>query len=225
LKIKDIMHTDFVSFQADDSLEHILNCFIENNMTSAPVFDGEKFVGIITEFGLVKHFTPKKFHSLWKKDKQTPIEEMRSVVARDIAKKPPVKLTPVQELHSAIKKVSDIQYCVPVFENNKLVGVVRSRDVAKFFATEFVKDEAKKIPEVMATVGDKTDMSVDQMLEIINNCNSPVTAVEIAKRLDISLESVEKIAGCLYKYDLVEVQHSFFRGTRLKKCTPVYSTL
>ena len=73
MKIKDVMETNFVSFQADDKLDYVLRKFAKHNITSAPVFDSGEFIGVTNINILLRVLSPKKYLISFKKNAPTPI--------------------------------------------------------------------------------------------------------------------------------------------------------
>lgn len=211
------MRKEFVSFQADDTLEHILKTFAKNHITSAPVLDNVEFIGVVCDLGIAKHFTPKKFLGIWKKKKQTPMDEIRKVIAAKIAKKSRVYLKPEQDLHSSLNKIIARPYCIPVLDKKKLVGIIRTEDLTRFFLKEIVKDEYKEALGEAEEVGESIHTTMDKMLNIVNSTDKPITAKEIAKQMGISLKSVEKMGESLHEHHLIKMKYSFFKGAEFRR--------
>ncbi len=214
------MRTDFISFQSDDKLEHVVKTFAKERITSAPVFDSGEFIGVVSEIGIVKYFTPKRFLFLWKKDKPTPIEEIKKVTAGMLAKKSKIVLRSNQELLSVLPYIVARPYCLPVIDKGKVVGIVTGDDIVNFFLKEFAKGEYKKelgevTEEVTEEVGLKMDTEVDKILEIVKR-ERAVPATKIAKELGLSVKTVEKLGEILTKHHVIRVEYSFFKGAILK---------
>jgi len=152
------MRTEFISFRADDTLEHILKIFAKNNIISAPVFDGKEFIGTVSDIGIAKYFSPKRFLLMWKKKNQVTAEEIKKVLASTLAKKSSVTLKPDDELQPSLNKITSRPYCIPVFEKKTLVGIVSSEDLTRFFLKELVKDQYQEArAEVNDEFGEKLD--------------------------------------------------------------------
>jgi len=218
LKIKDVMRTEFISFRADDTLEHILKIFAKNNIISAPVFDGKEFIGTVSDIGIAKYFSPKRFLLMWKKKNQVTAEEIKKVLASTLAKKSSVTLKPDDELQPSLNKITSRPYCIPVFEKKTLVGIVSSEDLTRFFLKELVKDQYQEArAEVNDEFGEKLDTVLDSMLSIIDNNEKPMTSVQLAKQLGVSVKAIEKMGECLHNHHLVDMQYSFFGGTKFRR--------
>lgn len=218
MQVKDIMRTHFISLQADDTLHYIVKTFKEKHINSAPVFENGEFIGLVSDILIAKYFKPKEFKFLWMKSKPTPMEELRKTIASDIAKNPQFTLSPNQEIQSVLGKIITAVSCIPVVENKKVVGIIRSSDITKFFLKEFAKEEVEKSltnhtkidPESM--VGTE----LDKVLSIVER-DGKVSARKIANELGISTKTVEKLGECLHKHHLIEMKYSFFGGAEFRR--------
>lgn len=215
MKIKDIMRNEFISFQADDNLEYIIDTFAKEHITSAPVFDNGEFIGILSDTEIVKYFMPAKFMFLWKKDKFKPIDEIKRVNAAELVKKPNMILKPETELANVLDKIAKKVEFIPVMEDNKLVGIVRGADIIGFFQKELAKGEYKK-ELIKGVEGAKTATDIDMILDIIRE-RGEVPCSEISRNTGISVPTVEKLCEVLHKNHLVEMKFSFLRGVVVRR--------
>lgn len=208
------MNKDFVSLQADDTLEMVLKTFVKNNITSAPVFDDDEFIGIISDVEIVRYFIPKKFLLLWQRRGPTPVTELKKFIAGKAVKKPRLKLSSEQELFPVLKKIVQEVKCIPVFENKKLVGLVRSEDMSKYFLKEIAKDSVDK----SLTEGASCDCNtvVDKFLIEINN-KEKVSAIELSKKLGLPIKTIEKLGESLARHNLIGVKYSFIKGAEFRR--------
>jgi len=217
MKVKDVMRTDFISFQVDDKLDYIVKTFAEKNITSAPVFDGKEFKGIADSNQIVNALRPKKFIFLWKKKKQTPMEELNKIIAFTLLKKSRTYLTPEQDLSKVLGKIVNTQDFIPVFDKKNLVGIVRNEDMNKFVLKEFAKDSLQNdLKDAKKGLDSNMSTALDKMLTTINK-EGKVSAKKIAKDMGISIKSVEKMGECLHRHHLAKMNYSFFKGAEFRR--------
>jgi len=211
------MQKKFIALQADDKLDYIVKTFAKNNITSAPVLDGDEFLGVVSDIGIAEYFLPKKFMLLWKRDKPTPIEEIKNVTAGKLAKKSTLILNPEQKLLDVLPKIVKRPYCIAVMEEGKLAGIVSEQEINSFFLKELAKDEvSEKQAQGIIDIEKEMSTEVDTMISIVNE-KGEVTANEIAKQLGISVKSIERLGESLSKHHLVEMKYSFFKGALFKR--------
>ena len=208
MKIRDLMRTDYVSFQADTKLYQIVKTFSEKGITSAPVFDHREFKGILTDRELVRYFSPNKFFSLWSRKKKSPIDEMKKVFAGDLARKPEATLAPEQFVHDVLPKLARATECIPVMDDGRVVGLVRGDDIVRFFMVELAKGELGK---ESAEDSLAMDSAMDRILKVIRR-EGQVSCRKISNELGISFKTTEKLCEILARHHLIEINYSFFNG-------------
>ncbi len=218
MKTEDLMRKDFVSFQADDMLETILKKLAQNHVTSAPVFDGTEFIGILSDSDIVRYFSPKKFMFLWKKDKPTPIDELKKVTAKSLVSKPDLVLKSGQTLESNLVEMAKVAMCIPVMDSNnplRLIGVIRGEDIINFFLTELAKGAISESP-VGPDASGGMSTEIDTILKRVNT-EGQIEAWRLANDLSVSVKTIERLGESLAGHHLVEIKYSFFKGAILKR--------
>lgn len=211
MRVKDIMRTGFVSFQRDDRLKHVLQTFAKHHVSSAPVFDDDEFIGIICTNDIVKFFRPKKFFSVWKSGSPVSPDDLKNVIAADMAVKPKTVLSPDQKLSAVLDKITKDSDCIPVLDKRKkLVGIVRNADVVNMFLHKFAKGEYLKPRKGVVGVGTE----IDKVLEFVKGYEW-VTVKDISRALGMSVKTVEKMGEVLREHHLVNMRYSFWRGAEL----------
>jgi predicted transcriptional regulator len=210
------MSREFISFQADDRLEDILKSFAKNHQTAAPVFDGKEFIGIVSDISIVRYFTPGQSNLPWKKGKPVGMDKdsIKKVTAADLVKKPNVTLRADEELASVLNRMAAKADCIPVFEKDKVIGVVRGDYIVSFLLRKFAFGELK---EIASTRGGLEQMGteIDKILEIVRS-EKEIYCSDIAKRLGISVKSTETLCEVLQKNHLVEMRYTFLKGAVVK---------
>lgn len=217
MKVRDIMRTDYTSFSSDAKLEEVVRTFAEKHINSAPVFEGKEFVGIVSDFGMIKYFMPKGFGFLWMKSKNMPMGQVKNVTAGELAKKPRMLLSPEMPLVKALPKIALAGECIPVMEKNRFAGVVRGEDVTNFFLKSLAADHYEvsqpQTGEPEAAVQEKgIGSAMDEILALVRR-EKEVSCAQVARELGLSLKTAERLCESLGRHGLVEMKNSFFKGT------------
>lgn len=208
------MHTNFVSVQADAELEAVVKMLRRNDVISAPVLDGDKFIGVISDVDLVRYFGSPRYASIWKGSRDTPLKEMVKATARKIVRRNAPTVAPDQEVNSVLNKISGKDGCLPVVKEGKLVGVIRGSDILVLFENEFAKAAGKKKQEAVDE-GDVWDTDVDKIYAVVKR-EGRVSASKVAKELGIDQKTVEALAEVLHRNGLLDVNYSLFGGPTLR---------
>lgn len=159
MKARDIMTTDVVTFAPDTPIRQIARTFRRLGITGAPVVEGRKIVGIVTEIDLIaRHARPHSPLYLPLLDAKIPLRgqrEYREIVrrilgttARDIMTTP-VKTVPADaDLEEvATLMVESKANPVPVVEGDRLVGIIGHTDLLQHL------EEAIELPEEETSAG------------------------------------------------------------------------
>lgn len=215
MRVKDVMRREYISFQADDTLGYVVKKLVKNKITSAPVFDEGEFLGIVSDMQIVKYFMPKKFVDIWKKSEPKP-EELQKTLVTEFLLNPTLRLRPEQELRKVLSRIVREVNCIPVFENRKLVGIVRSEDMNKVFLQAFAKGGGVSSAKEEKSTKIRMDTEIDKIVSIVEE-RGRVSARALAKELGISFKAVEKLAECLAKNYIIEIRYPLFKGLELRR--------
>lgn len=227
MKIKDIMRKDFLRLAADMSIEQALRLMLKWNVSSSPVFEDDEFIGIIS----LKTIVDKYIEYIMKKKN---VDDIRILSLRELVKKPTMLLDENQELnHVLVKKIAYSDLCIPVISNKKVIGLLRDKDMLLYLTTEIALFKSKnhnnsmsketniqKRLEDLVSQNSNSNMSLtlttaDKILQIIKTENF-CTAKELAKRLNVSESSIEKIAVSLEKHKLIELEYDLLGNLIIK---------
>lgn len=243
MKIKDIMRTDFVRINASESLEEVLKKFIKWNVTSAPVFEDQELVGIVTISNIVKFLNSKRnIFSIWRRGTKNEksdlvFQAIATTQASKIATKPKLVLKPDDDLDSAAAKAANTCECIPVIEGQRVVGIIRSKDLVIYLLTEIAFHHSQTalkglyeavainkgsayqhLPQQdVATVqASITSTTADKIMELIKE-NDAMSSKEIAAKIGTSEAYVEKIAEILEKHKLLKIEYNLLNGMIVKR--------
>jgi predicted transcriptional regulator len=216
MRVKDIMSKKFASLQADDSIDRVLEVFSAKGISSAPVFDKDDFIGIITLADIARTFAPRGPVPFFGGDGS------QEVNVSKLAKKPPFVLTPDQPVSLVLQKLVNTDCCIPVVSDQKVIGLVWKGDVVEFFLSERAKEDIEEKAEESAglprkaaqEIGDST--AIDKVLEIVHR-KGETTSKEVAAELGITPKTAEDLAKLLDKHRLVRVNYSFLSGLVIRR--------
>ena len=122
-KVKDIMTTEVITTTSDVDVVNAFEKLMEYKISSLPVVDGDKLIGIITATDVGHNLILDKY------ELGTRVEE--------IMVKPVVCVSPDDTLETAIDTMknatsgSGILNQLPVVEEDKLVGIISDGDIIK----------------------------------------------------------------------------------------------
>jgi len=124
--VRDIMTTDFITLQEDESLLDATLIFARSGFRHIPILNGKQLVGIVTERDL-KHYTPSILSGI-------PAEEynrlMESTPLSKIMTRAPITTEPGKSVYEAARMLYDRRIgCLPVVEGGELKGIVTTTDM------------------------------------------------------------------------------------------------
>ena len=120
-KVKEIMTTDVVTTAPDVDVVYAFEKLMKHRISSLPVVDGDKLVGIITATDVGHNLILDKY------ELGTSVEE--------IMIKPVVTVSPEDSLETVIKVMNEgvsssgILNQLPVVENSKVIGIISDGDI------------------------------------------------------------------------------------------------
>jgi acetoin utilization protein AcuB len=124
--VKDYMTAEVTSLQDSDTLLDAAMVFVRSSFRHLPVLQGKKVVGIITERD-VKQFAPSLL-SRTTADEYNQIMETTPISR--VMTKNPTTLRPDQPIYEAAQILHNRRMgCLPVVENNELVGILTTTDL------------------------------------------------------------------------------------------------
>ncbi|MDP4090126.1 MAG: CBS domain-containing protein [Bacillota bacterium] len=118
MRIRDVMTKDVAYVDVNDTVERAAQLMSQYDIGSVPVCESGKVVGIITDRDITLRSVAKG-------------TESKNQVVRDIMTSNPVFCSPDQDVHDAVRIMSERQIRrLPIVENGGLVGMVALGDVA-----------------------------------------------------------------------------------------------
>jgi len=120
-----------ISIQAQNTVEEALKILVENEVDSVPVLDGEKYVGMISQFEIYK----QTFNSDMRKH-----NFINDTLIGEIATRKNVFVKEDDLLESTIHTLKDFPSVAVVDSQNHFLGVVTRFDVVEMFQEAMGKD-------------------------------------------------------------------------------------
>lgn len=152
MKVKDVMNSDVVFCKPDDTVREAAKVLKVNNISGAPVLEGRKLVGIISDADLLKLLVIPEKGNLWLPSPFEVIEvPIRELLSWEDTKKmlSDVGSTKVEEMmtkdvhtissEASVEEASELMVRhrinrLPVMENNHVVGIVTRGDIIEGLA-------------------------------------------------------------------------------------------
>ena len=152
MKVKDVMNPNVVFCKPDDTVREAAKVLKVNNISGAPVLEGRKLVGIVSEADLLKLLVIPEKGNLWLPSPFEVIEvPIRELLSWEDTKKmlSDVGSTKVEEMmtkdvrtissEASVEEASELMIRhrinrLPVMENNHVVGIVTRGDIIEGLA-------------------------------------------------------------------------------------------
>ncbi|MGA9187833.1 MAG: CBS domain-containing protein [Methanosarcina sp.] len=152
MKVKDVMNPNVVFCKPDDTVREAAKILKENSISGAPILDGEKLVGIISEADLLKLLILPEKGELWLPSPFEVIEvPIRELIGWEDTKKMlsdagsiRIKEIMTKDVHTisseaSVEEASEhmIRHRInrlPVTEDNRVVGIVTRGDIIEGLA-------------------------------------------------------------------------------------------
>ncbi len=152
MKVKDVMNSNVVSCKPDDTVREAARVLKENNISGAPVLEGEELVGIVSEGDLLKLLILPEKGELWLPSPFEVIEvPIRELFGWEETKKmlSDVGSTNIEEImtkdvhtissEASVEEASEhmIRHRInrlPVTEDGRVVGIITRGDIIKGLA-------------------------------------------------------------------------------------------
>ena len=127
-KVKDIMTKTVITVDANKTVTEATALMTEKNVSNLIVMDGNTPTGIVTERDFVRKVLARNITSA------TKISEIMSTPLRVIDPDAPIKEAARKMIRKGIRRL-------PVMQDNKLVGIITTTDIAKQLSKKTLTDE------------------------------------------------------------------------------------
>ncbi|HKK80017.1 MAG TPA: CBS domain-containing protein [Phaeodactylibacter sp.] len=132
--VGDIMSRHVLFAKPDQGFTQVARLFSEMSIHHLPVVDDNKqLVGVISANDVMKAYSRR----LDKLENKTASDIDEQLAVADLMTSQPVYVSPATSLHKAAELFTkhNIQ-CLPVVEGKTVKGIITSRDLVRFFATQ-----------------------------------------------------------------------------------------
>jgi len=137
--VRDLMTTDLFTLCQDDNLKTLEDMMKWRAIRHIPVVDGENHVvGLVTHRDLLK-YSISGFANVAEEEKEA---LNKSIPVSSIMKTNIQTISPDLSLQEAAKMMLKYKFgCLPITENDRLVGIITEADFMKFFVERDVFSE------------------------------------------------------------------------------------
>ena len=200
--VKNRMKRDPVTVMKDDSFRYALKLIRKEGIRHLPVLDGKKLVGIITDRDL-RQAAPSPATTLEVHELNYLLERLKIEV---IMTKKVITVTPQTSLQEAAKLLFAHKIgCLPVVENQELVGIITEGDILRAYleqeeraevgpATELVVEDRPGAFEAVTTAA-AGSVTVVSATRVRNGERRPVLLIRAAGQVVADLRGRLATAG------------------------------
>ena len=130
MKVRDIMTTEVVTLKVDEELSLASDIMTLARIRHLPIVEGDRLVGIISQRDLFK----ASLASVIDYDYQVARAHLKTVTIKEIMAKEIFTIAPDTKIHEAGQIMLEKKIgCLPVIENDALVGMVTESDIMEFY--------------------------------------------------------------------------------------------
>ena len=134
MKVREIMVTDLVTLHVDEELSLASDIMNLARIRHLPIVEGDRLVGIISQRDLFK----ASLASVMGYDYGETRDHLKSVAIREAMVKAVITVEPETEIQAAGRIMLEKKIgCLPVVQNNRLVGMVTETDILSCFLTHY----------------------------------------------------------------------------------------
>lgn len=131
--VSDIMETDIISINFDDTLKDAANVFENIKIRHIPVVSGETLLGIVSKSDVSRM---KQFCQLLESGNQALLDELENKRVKSLMRKP-ITINANDTVEKAIELFTQNHFhALPVMNDGSMVGIVTSTDILRHFATD-----------------------------------------------------------------------------------------
>lgn len=134
MKVREIMVTELVTLHVDEELSLASDIMNLARIRHLPILEGERLVGIISQRDLFR----ASLASVMGYDYAATRDHLKTVAIREVMVKDVITVDPDTDIREAGKIMLDRKFgCLPVVEEDRLVGMVTETDVLRCFLLHY----------------------------------------------------------------------------------------
>ncbi len=205
MKVKDIMISDVVTISPDDTFYDIVELFSEKKISGAPVVEGGKAIGMVSESDIMEFVSERHLVTLIEKEDKA-MKDKASMKASQFMNKSVISVSSNDDLSKVIKLLDekDINR-IPVVDKKKLVGIITRADVVSI-VSEYLSDHPAMRKMEFETDEKVLQTNIDRLLSLVK-MKSSVRLKDAAKEFSVDVGRVEKWGRILEEYKLVTMHY------------------
>lgn len=134
-KVANIMTRDVHTVSISNTLQEANGLFNKYHIRHIPVVSGEKLIGILSHTDILRI----SFGNTFGNDQEGTDEAIFNMLSiNQVMKHSPVTVSPEDTLKEAAQILAEKEFhALPVTESDKLVGIVTTTDIIKYFLTQY----------------------------------------------------------------------------------------
>ena len=136
MKVRDIMITELVTLKVDEELSLASDIMTLGRIRHLPIVEGDNLVGIISQRDLFK----ASLASVMGYDYQATRDHLKTVTIKEVMVKDVFTIEPEADIREAGQTMLEKKIgCLPVIQDDALVGMVTETDILKFYVSRHQK--------------------------------------------------------------------------------------
>ncbi len=134
-KVSAIMTTDVLTVNVSNSLKEVNELFAKEHIRHVPVVSGDKLIGILSQTDILRI----SFGNTFGEEQEGADEAIFDMLSiNQVMKHSPATISPNDTLkEAAIILATKEFHALPVVENEKLVGIITTTDIIKYFIEQY----------------------------------------------------------------------------------------
>ena len=137
MKVRDIMMAEVVTLKVEEELSLASDIMTLARIRHLPIVEGDRLVGIISQRDLFK----ASLASVVGHDYQESRDHLKTVTLKDVMIKDVITIEPDSEIRTAGRIMLEKKIgCLPVIQDNTLVGMVTETDILQFYVSGHQED-------------------------------------------------------------------------------------
>lgn len=134
-KVGNVMTKDVITININTSLKEVNGHFSKNHIRHLPVVSGDQLIGILSKTDILRISFGDTFGD-GQDESDEAIFEMLSI--NQVMKHSPVTVSSEDTLKHAAEILAEREFhALPVVDNGKLVGIVTTTDLIKYFLQQY----------------------------------------------------------------------------------------
>jgi len=207
--VKNIMSTNLRVVEVGQNLREVIELLGEFEITGAPVKQGNRVVGVISDADIMKIMKAKGILDPVKDEVN--LQELEKIKVESIMRRPPITINQNEKITDASDLMikNDVNRLIVVDDNNKTVGIITREDVLKGLTTEFFIKSMKR------GGGNIIDSSVDLVLSVIRN-KGTINIKNLSKEVKMNIKDIEDLLKVLENRGLIEIEYPLIGYPKVK---------